>query len=156
MSCGATVPGRSCWPRSRDWPRPSLCFGCDEVGGRCALAGIWPAALVAVLALSAAPVSTPPVNGACSRTLHQPRGPVLPLGTLAGQIGVAVAASDGQLVVRVSATRGGDYYGPQHDRHYAPSGRLGRTRGDDEALTFGGWGTGCFVASAAWLTATIC
>jgi copper transport protein len=53
--------------------------------------------LVAVLALSATLVSTPPVKGAAQPASPEPTGPVLPLGALAGQIGIAVAASDGQL-----------------------------------------------------------
>jgi copper transport protein len=79
--------------------------------------------LVAVLALSATLVSTTPVKGATQPAPPEPTGPVLPLGALAGQIGVAVAASDGQLVVRLSAPRRGDYYAAQPDRHYTLSGR---------------------------------
>ncbi|HXA13476.1 MAG TPA: copper resistance protein CopC, partial [Mycobacterium sp.] len=106
--------------------------------------------LVAVLAASATLVSTPPATGTAQPAPPQPEGPVLPLGTLAGQIGVAVAASDGQLVVRLSAPRRGDYYGPQPDRHYMLSGRLGQPSGDDRPLTFRGCGQGCFVAHADW------
>src|SRR5258708_17735909 len=80
--------------------------------------------LVAVLALSATLVSTPPVSGAQQPAPPEPKGPVLPLGTLAGQIGVAVAASDGQLVVRLSTPRRGDYYAAQPALHFTLSGRL--------------------------------
>ena len=73
---------------------------------------------------------------------------MLPLGTLAGQIGVAVAASDGQLVVRLSAPRRGDYYAAQPDRHYTLSGRLGRPDGADAALIFAAAGRAVFVADA--------
>lgn len=106
--------------------------------------------LIAVLALSATLVSTPPVRGAVQPAPPPPPGPVLPLGALAGQIGVAVAASDGQLVVRLSAPRRGDYYAAEPDRKYTLSGRLDRPDGDDTALAFRGCGQGCFVADAAW------
>jgi copper transport protein len=107
--------------------------------------------LVAVVALSATLVSTPPASGAVQAAPPpEPRGPVLPMGTLAGQIGVAVAASEGQLVVRLSAPRRGDYYEPQPDVSYTLSGRLGGPSGDEEAITFRGCGQGCFVADAAW------
>ncbi|WP_102143060.1 copper resistance CopC/CopD family protein [Mycobacterium hubeiense] len=106
--------------------------------------------LIVVLALSATLVSTPPVRGAVQPAPPPPPGPVLPLGALAGQIGVAVAASDGQLVVRLSAPRRGDYYAAEPDRKYTLSGRLDRTDGDDTALAFRGCGQGCFVADAAW------
>jgi copper transport protein len=107
-------------------------------------------ALVAVLALSATLVSTTPVKGAVQPAPPEPSGPVLPLGALAGQIGVAVAASDGQLVVRLSAPRRGDYYAAQPDRHYTLSGRFGRPDGAEAALRFRGCGQGCFVAHPVW------
>ncbi len=106
--------------------------------------------LVAVLALSATLVSTAPVTAAVQTAPPQPRGPVLPLGTLAGQIGVAVAASEGQLVVRLAKPRRGDYYAAQPDGRYTLSGRVGRPSGDDRPLTFRGCGQGCFVADADW------
>jgi copper transport protein len=106
--------------------------------------------LVAVLALSATLVSTTPVTGAVEPAPPEPRGPVLPLGTLAGQIGVAVAASDGQLVVRLATPRRGDYYAAQPKVRYTLSGRVGRPTGDDRPLTFRGCGQGCFVADADW------
>jgi copper transport protein len=106
--------------------------------------------LVAVLALSATLVSTTPATGAVQTAPPEPRGPVLPLGALAGQIGVAVAASDGQLVVRLATPRRGDYYAAQPDVRYALSGRVGRPTGDDRPLTFRGCGQGCFVAATDW------
>jgi copper transport protein len=105
--------------------------------------------LVAVLALSATLVSTAPVTAAVQPAPPPPRGLLMPLGALAGQIGVAVAASDGQLVVRLAAPRLGDYYTAQPDRHYTLSGRLGGASGD-AALMFRGCGQGCFVANTAW------
>ena len=105
--------------------------------------------LVAVLALSATLVSTTPATGAVQTAPPEPRGPVLPLGTLAGQIGVAVAVSDGQLVVRLATPRRGDYYAAQPDVAYTLSGRVGRPTGD-ETLIFRGCGQGCFVAETDW------
>jgi len=106
--------------------------------------------LIVVLALSATLVSTPPVRGAVQPAPPEPRGAVLPLGALAGQIGVAVAASDGQLVVRLSAPRRGDYYAAEPDRTFTLSGRLDQPSGDDTALDFRGCGQGCFWTEAAW------
>jgi copper transport protein len=106
--------------------------------------------LVAVLALSATLVSTTPATGAVQPAPPEPRGPVLPLGTLAGQIGVAVAASNGQLVVRLATPRRGDYYAAQPDVRYTLSGRVGHPTGDDRPLTFRGCGQGCFVADTDW------
>jgi copper transport protein len=107
--------------------------------------------LVAVLALSATLVSTTPVTATVQQPAPpEPRGPVLPLGTLAGQIGVAIAASDGQLVVRLATPRRGDYYAAQPDVRYTLSGRLSLPTGDDQPLTFRGCGQGCFVADADW------
>ncbi|MGY4647004.1 copper resistance CopC/CopD family protein [Mycobacterium sp. URHB0021] len=105
--------------------------------------------LVAVLVLSATLVSTAPVSAAVQPAAPPPRGLIVPLGGLAGQIGVAVAASDGQLVVRLAAPRLGDYYAAQPDRHYTVYGRLGGPSGD-AALVFRGCGQGCFVANTAW------
>jgi copper transport protein len=107
--------------------------------------------LVGVLALSATLVSTPPVTAAVQTAPPQPTGPVLPLGALAGQIGVAVAASEGQLVVRLSAPRRGDYYATERDRRFVLSGQLGRSGGANASLVFRGCGNGCFVAPAAWV-----
>ncbi|TXI52813.1 copper resistance CopC/CopD family protein [Mycolicibacterium mageritense] len=106
--------------------------------------------LIVVLGLSATLVSTPPVRGAVQPTPPPPRGAVLPLGALAGQIGIAVAASDGQLVVRLSAPRRGDYYAGEPERAYTLSGRLDRPGGRDIVLDFRGCGQGCFVSETAW------
>lgn len=47
---------------------------------------------------------------------------MLPLGSLAGQVGVGVAASDGQLVVRLSAPSRGDYYTPGEQQTFGLAG----------------------------------
>ncbi len=109
------------------------------------------AVLVIVLAASAVLVSSPPVSGAQQQPPPPvPQGPVLPLGTLAGQVGVSVAASDGQAVVRLSTPRRGDYYAPEPDQDFALTGRLDTGDGEGGALSFRGCGRGCFVAPAAW------
>lgn len=108
------------------------------------------ATLVAVLAASATLVSTAPPTGAAQPAPPAPHGPVLPRGALAGQIGVAVQASDGQLVARLSAPRRGDYYAAAPDRHYRLSGRLVAPDGHDAVLTFRSCGPECFVAPAIW------
>lgn len=106
--------------------------------------------LVAVLAVSAVLVSTPPAaNG--QPAAPPPRGQVLPLGALAGQIGVSVAASDGQLVVRLSTPSRGNEYDPQPAQDYTLSGQLaGAAGGSGDPVDFRGCGKGCFVAQTPW------
>lgn len=118
----------------------------DPTRGR-TLMGVEAAALVTVLLASAALVSTPPA--AVARRDEPPRppdGPVVTLGTLAGQVGVDVAASAGQLVVRLATPRRGDYYATEPDQNYRLAGSLG----DDTPLGFRGCGQGCFVAGVDW------
>ncbi|MEU2004613.1 copper resistance protein CopC [Rhodococcus sp. NPDC019627] len=105
--------------------------------------------LVAVLAASAALVSTTPAGSSQQPGPPPPAGPVLPLGTLAGQVGVSVAASDGQLVVRLATPRRGDYYAPEPGQDFTLSGRIAAAEGDS-ALALRGCGPGCFVAPATW------
>lgn len=105
--------------------------------------------LIAVLAVSAVLVSTPPaVNG--QPAAPPPRGQVLPLGALAGQIGVSVAASDDQLVVRLSTPSRGNEYDPQPAQDYTLSGQLADAAGGGGPLDFQGCGEGCFVAQTPW------
>ena len=107
--------------------------------------------LIVVLAASATLVSTPPVTAAAPQPAPPtPTGPVLPLGSLAGQIGVAAAVSDGQLVIRLSTPRTGDYYAPQADQDYVLSGRLDTAGADTTTLSFRGCGRGCFVSATTW------
>jgi copper transport protein len=102
--------------------------------------------LVVVLAATAVLVSTPPPTTAASASPPpQPSGPLLPLGTLAGQIGVSVTASDGLLVVRLSTPRRGDYYAPEPDQSYGLVASLGET-----VLQPTGCGSGCYYAPARW------
>jgi copper transport protein len=106
-------------------------------------------ALVGALILSAVLVSTP-TAGSQPPTPPPPSGPVLPLGTLAGQVGVSAAASQGQLVVRLSTPRRGDYYAPQPQQDYTLSGQLSTSPQHSTPLTFRGCGQGCFVAPTDW------
>ncbi|MBC2644850.1 MULTISPECIES: copper resistance protein CopC [unclassified Rhodococcus (in: high G+C Gram-positive bacteria)] len=106
--------------------------------------------LIAVLAVSATLVSTTPAGTSPQPGPPAPQGPVLPLGGLAGQVGISVAASDGQLVVRLSTPRRGDYYAPEPDQDFTLTGRIDTAAGDDSALALRGCGPGCFVAPATW------
>jgi copper transport protein len=107
--------------------------------------------LVGVLALSATLVSAPPARGAPAIPPPAPVGVVVPIGDLAGQIGVSAAASEGQLVVRLSTPRRGDYYGPEEHTEYQLTGNLtDQAGGQPVELDFRDCGEGCFVAPAAW------
>jgi copper transport protein len=108
------------------------------------------ATLVAVLAASALLTATPPPSNARSSPPPAPRGPAIPIGTLAGQIGVAVTASAGQLVVRLSTPHRGDYYTPAPPQDYTLAGGLAHPTGTATGLTLRGCGEGCFLAPAGW------
>jgi copper transport protein len=104
------------------------------------------ALLAVVLAASAVLVSTPPPRGsATAAPAPQPNGPVAPFGTLAGQIGIGVTASDGLLVVRLSTPRRGDYYAPEPDQPY----NLAMSLGEAE-LSLTSCGSGCFYTRPQW------
>jgi copper transport protein len=105
--------------------------------------------LIAVLAVSAVLVSTPPAAKG-QPAPPPPRGQVLPLGALAGQIGVSVAASDDQLVVRLSTPSRGNEYDPQPAQDYTLSGQLADAAGGGGPVDFQGCGEGCFVAKTPW------
>jgi copper transport protein len=114
-----------------------------------ALTRVESSVLIAVLALSAVLVSTPPASSRQS-TPPPPHGLVVPLGTMAGQVGVSVSASEGQLVVRLSTPRRGDYYAPQPPPDYTLSGQISTNRSSATALEFRGCGPGCFVSAVGW------
>jgi copper transport protein len=102
--------------------------------------------LAVVVAASAVLASTaPPAIAAQAAPPPQPTGPVLPLGALAGQVGISVAASDDLLVVRLSTPRQGDYYARESDQEYRLSAALG-----DSPLRLTGCGTACYYAAATW------
>jgi copper transport protein len=111
-------------------------------------------AVVLVMATAAAAVlvSAPLPNADAEASPPSPaEGPELPLGTLAGQIGVNVAASQGQLVVRLTTPRGGNYYepDPHGQQDFELSGALSNPGTSAEDLAFRPCGRGCFVADAA-------
>jgi len=111
-------------------------------------------ALVAVLAATGVLTATPPVRaeGPTQPAPPAPTGVVLPLGTLAGQVGVGVAASDRQLVVRLAAPSRSDYYAAPTKQTFALTGRLAPAGGTPHDLTFRGCGDGCYLARVAWGT----
>ncbi|MGW5051425.1 copper resistance CopC/CopD family protein [Actinokineospora sp. NPDC004072] len=120
----------------------------ERVDRVCRLARVESTVLVGVLAISAVLVSTPPADSQQPGP-PPPRGPVVPLGTLAGQIGVSAQASDGQVVVRLTTPRRGDYYAPQPTQDYTLSGQL--TAGpESRAVKFRGCGEDCFFSTMDW------
>lgn len=107
--------------------------------------------LVVVLAVSGVLTATPPAGQQSTYPPPAaPVGPVQPVGAMAGQLGLAIAASDGQLVVRVSTPRLGDYYDVPADRTYTLAGRLAPADGEPVTLEFRACGDDCFVAYAGW------
>ena len=113
------------------------------------LTGVESTVLVAVLALSAVLVSTPPASSQ-QPTPPPAHGLVVPLGAMAGQVGVSASASEGQVVVRLSTPRRGDYYAPQPAQDYTLSGQVNANRSGTTALEFRGCGPGCFVSTVSW------
>ena len=102
-----------------------------------------------VLAVTAVLVSAAPPTGA-QLTAPPAHGQIVPFGALAGQVGVSVAASAGQLVVRLSTPRRGDYYAPQEPVDFSVTGQVSTPGGDPAAVEFNGCGKGCFAAPVAW------
>lgn len=105
--------------------------------------------LVGVLSLSAVLVSTPPATSQQPGP-PAPRGPVVALGTLAGQVGLTAQASDGQLVVRLTTPRHGDYYAPEAAQSFALSGQLTAPHHESMPLQLQGCGNGCFYSTVDW------
>lgn len=118
-----------------------------------AVARIETIVLAVVIAMAAALVSTPLAD---TNQLAPPPpvadGVELPLGGLAGQIGVNVTASDGRLVVRLATPRRGDYYGPDERQDYRLSGRLATAGAPVEELDLRACGRGCYLADTSWRT----
>jgi copper transport protein len=109
-------------------------------------------ALALVLTVTATLVSTPTARDAQSVPPSPPQGLVLPAATLAGQVGVAVAASQGQVVVRLTAPRVDNYYQARPVQPYRLAARYYRTGGGDRELTLRRCGEGCFAATVDWAT----
>jgi copper transport protein len=107
--------------------------------------------LVAVLAASAALTASPTAGSQPTDPPPPPPvGVVQPIGTLAGRLGLAIAASQGQLVVHVSAPQFGDYYQQPPGSSYTLAGRLAPASGEPVELAFQPCGRDCFVAAAGW------
>lgn len=65
-------------------------------------------------------------------------------------VGISASASEGQLVVRLTTPRRGDYYAPQPPPDYTLSGQITTNRSGAAALEFRGCGQGCFVSTVGW------
>lgn len=106
-------------------------------------------ALVAVLGASAAlTVSAPPTDPNAPLPFAPPaNGPVFSAGTRAGWVGIGVSASEGQLLVRLTAPEVAG--GSDASSDYGLSGNL-TAAGESHKLTFRGCGTGCFVTPTTW------
>lgn len=108
-------------------------------------------ALVGVLALTGALTSlTPPAQASAVALPPQPVGPVVPVGTLAGEVTVAATASTGRLVVRLSTPLDGPFDDPPESPPY----RLAATATPGGELDLGSCGVGCFTAPVDWRAGT--
>lgn len=108
-------------------------------------------ALAAVLALSSAlTVLTPPTSGSIPLAAPPPdAGPTVGLGTRAGYVGIAVSASQGQLVVNLSTPNTAD----ARDRPQGAMDLAGNVAAPNEEtrrLEFRRCGLGCFAAPVTW------
>jgi copper transport protein len=132
--------------------RLRLRHGHARVGGALGPARVESLVLVAVLAVTGVLVSTVPpgIEPADQPAAPAPVGPVVPLGALAGQIGVGVSASRGTVVVRLNTPQVGDYYERAAAQRYALSGRLVPAGGKPREVRLRGCGDGCFTGAAAW------
>lgn len=132
------VTGRLTLRRRDRWHRFGVLMGAES------------AVLVGVLAVTAVLVSAPPPTGA-QLTAPPARGQIVPFGALAGQVGVSFAGSAGQLVVRLSTPRRGDYYAPREPVDFSVTGQVSTPGGDPAAVEFSGCGEGCFAAPVDWV-----
>jgi copper transport protein len=105
--------------------------------------------LVGVLALTATlTITAPPAEGSAALPVAPPAsGPVVPVGTRAGTIGVGAQASAGQLVLRLTAP-GADAAGA--DAGYRAAANLAAPTGATRRLGLRRCGIGCFVAAVSW------
>jgi len=117
------------------------------------------AVLAGVLAVTAVLVSVAPARPASTDLAAPPpvSGPIVPAGTLAGQVTVIAAASTGQLVLRMNTpnrhdlgsddTATGEASAPPT---YRVTGVLASDGQDPRALTLRGCGAGCFTTPMDW------
>lgn len=106
-------------------------------------------ALVGVLGVSGAlTVSAPPVDPNAPLPFPPPAaGPVYSVGARAGWVGIGASASEGQLLVRLTAPELANQTATSDD--YALQGNL-TIAGRPSELTFRRCGIGCFVAPVTW------
>ncbi|MDJ0341040.1 CopD family protein [Streptomyces sp. H10-C2] len=106
------------------------------------------AILACVLALAATLTVLPAPAGANRALPFAPPadGPLVPVGTRAGEIGISARASAGQLVIDLSTPQVGDTASPS----YALGLTLADPRGTTRPVKLRGCGTGCFYTPVAW------
>lgn len=132
---------------SRWWLR----HGPDRVASVLRSARAEAGSLAVVLGVTAVLVSTPPVAEAGQMPAPPPKGGIaLPIGTLVGQVGVGIMASEGQLVVRLVVPRLDDYYDTPQDQTFRLAGRIVAGGSTSTPVRFRGCGNGCFLAPANW------
>lgn len=107
-------------------------------------------ALFAVVAATSVLVSTPTPGTFTAPPPPPPAGVAVPAGGLAGQVGVNVVASKGQVVVRLATPSASNEFEPSEAPKYALSGHLQTGAGSRETMEFRSCGESCFVAPAAW------
>lgn len=103
------------------------------------------AGLAMVLVLAALLVSAATPGSVVAAPPPPPIGVPVPAGGLAGQVGVNVVASEGQLVVRLSSPQAGNAYDPDSSTDFSLAGQV-VTDGGQSDLDFRSCGEGCFVA----------
>ncbi|WP_158300496.1 copper resistance protein CopC [Arthrobacter crystallopoietes] len=108
-------------------------------------------ALLVLLGLSAL-LTVLPMPGTKDAALAFPppaTGPAVITGALAGNVGITATASEGQLVVQLTAPQTPDGTGGT-DQQYSLSGALAGPSGRTQELDMRGCGTGCYVSAATW------
>ncbi len=112
--------------------------------------------LVAVLAATAVLVSLPTPAPATSDIGYPApaSGPVIRLGTLAGQIAVGIAASENQLEVRLRVPDDGVQLGDSQPPQYRVAARVNTPGAPAGTVALRPCGPGCFVGPVAWRPGT--
>jgi copper transport protein len=112
--------------------------------------------LVAVLAASAVLVSLPTPAPATSDIGYPApvTGPVIRLGTLAGQIAVGIAASENRLEVRLRAPDDGVQLGDSPPPDYRVAARVNTPGSPAGTVALRPCGPGCFAGPVAWRPGT--
>jgi copper transport protein len=108
--------------------------------------------LVAVLAASAILVSLP-TPAPATRDIGYPApvtGPIIRLGTLAGQVAVGIAASENQLEVRLRVPDEGVQLGDTPPPDYRVAARVSAPGAPAAAVELRPCGPGCFVGPVPW------